>query len=215
VSIQNRSFSDAISDGDSQECQQLDTAIELYLPNARRACCGWHVAVKGWSRHCPSKKSVHQSYQACYDHLTSYIKQWIFSWMLPGYCETEEEYQVSKALLIDFVLSKQVLEVCGGDTMIQNCIAQLITHYVLIYEEQFVFYLHKSLCHFNEYSNCAHMGTNNGAKSHGALLLPSHTILQAKTMVFQAKMKCKEIFVLDEKNMHSKSFGQTHPQQLI
>ena len=70
--------------------------------------------------------------------------------MLPGYCETEEEYQVSKALLIDFVLSKQVLEVCGGDTMIQNRIAQFITHYVLIYEEQFVFYLHKSLCHFNE-----------------------------------------------------------------
>jgi hypothetical protein len=83
-----------ISDGDSQECQQLDTAIELYLPNARRTRCGWHVAVKGWSRHCPSNKSLDRQYQARYDHLSSYIKRWIFSWRLPHYCETEEEYHV-------------------------------------------------------------------------------------------------------------------------
>jgi hypothetical protein len=56
--------------------------------------------------------------------------------------------------------------------------------------------------HFNEYNNCAHEGTNFGAKSHAAQLLPSHTILKAgKTMVFQAAIKCKEIFVEAEKNI--------------
>jgi hypothetical protein len=201
-----------ISDGDSQECQQLDTAIDLYLPNARRARCGWHVAVKGWSRHCPSKTSVDRQHQARYDNLSSYIKRWIFSWMLPGYCETEQEFRISKALLIEFVLSKQVLEVCGGDTMIQRRIATFLTGYVLIYEEHFVFYRRKSVYHFNEYNNCAHEGTNFGAKSHAAQLLPSHTILQAgKTMVFQAAIKCKEIFVEAEKNMHSQKLWSDTP----
>jgi hypothetical protein len=126
-----------------------------------------------------------------------YIKRRIFSWMLPGYCETEEEYQITKALLIEFVLSKQVLEVCGGDTTKQHRIANFLTGYVLIYEEQFVFYRRKALRHFNEYNNCAHEGTNFGTKSHAAQLLPSHTILQAgKTMVFQAALVSEWVLVM-------------------
>jgi hypothetical protein len=83
---------------------------------------------------------------------------------------------------------------------------------VLIYEEHFVFYRRKSVYHFNEYNNCAHEGTNFGAKSHAAQLLPSHTILQAgKTMVFQAAIKCKEIFVEAEKNMHSQKLWSDTP----
>jgi hypothetical protein len=97
-----------------------------------------------------------------------------------------------------------VLEVCGGDTTIQHRIANFLTGYVLIYEEQFVFYRRKTLRHFNEYNNCAHEGTNFGTKSYAAQLLPSHTIA-GKTMVFQAAMKCKEIFVEAEKTMHNQS----------
>jgi hypothetical protein len=202
-----------ISDGDSQECQQLDAAIATYLQNAMRGRCGWHVVVKGMARHCPSKNSLDRQFQTRYEHLLTSIQRWMFSWMLPLYCETEEEYNISKALLFDFISSKQVLHnVCGGDAMIPKRLLIFITNYVLIYEEQFVFYRRKSLRHFNEYNNCAHEGTNFGAKAHSAQLLPSHTIFQAaKTMVFHAAMKCKEIFVEAEKNLKSQKLWSDTP----
>jgi hypothetical protein len=132
--------------------------------------------------------------------------------MQPSFCETEEEYKVSKALLMDFLFSKQVFDACGGDTKIQQRISNFVTGYVLIYEEQFVFYRRKTLRHFNEYTNCAHEGTNKGAKAHAAQLLPSHTIFQAaKTLVFQSAMKCKEIFVEAEKNMQGQKLWSETP----
>jgi len=200
-----------VSDGDNQECQQLDAALDLYLPNARRGRCGWHVVVKGMARHCPPKKMLHTRFHSGYDNLLTYIKKWIFSWMQPGFCETQEEYDLSKAFLIDFILSKNVLHTCGGDAAIPRRILDFITNYVLIYEDSYVFFRRKSIRHFNEYTNCAHEGTNHGTKSHAAQLLPSHTIFQAaKTMVFQSAIKCKELFVQAEKNMqHQKLWTNT------
>jgi hypothetical protein len=46
----------------------------------------------------------------------------MFSWAQPSYCETEEEYFLSKALFMKFVASRQVREVLGlgvGDAIIK------------------------------------------------------------------------------------------------
>ncbi len=202
-----------ISDGDNQECQQLDGAIDLYLPNARRGRCGWHIVVKGIARHCPPKKALHCKYHARYEHFLNYVKKWIFSWMQPGFCETEQEYDVSKALLMDFIMSEKVVnDVCGGESSIPRRIMEFITNYVLIYEDQFLFYRRKNIRHFNEYTNCAHEGTNFGAKAHSAQLLPSLSIFQsAKTMLFQSAIKCKEIFLQAERNMERQKLWTNTP----
>lgn len=42
-----------ISDGDSQEIQQLDNAITLFLPIIVRVRCGWHIIFMGWRAHMP------------------------------------------------------------------------------------------------------------------------------------------------------------------
>ena len=42
-----------ISDGDSQEIQQLDNAISLFLPNILRVRCGWHIVSWDGKLICP------------------------------------------------------------------------------------------------------------------------------------------------------------------
>ena len=39
-----------ITDGDSQECTQLDSAIQLVFTNAKRRRCSWHAVFKGFER---------------------------------------------------------------------------------------------------------------------------------------------------------------------
>ena len=37
-----------ISDGDAQEYNQLDNAIQKYFPHIVRARCGWHIVDRSW-----------------------------------------------------------------------------------------------------------------------------------------------------------------------
>ena len=41
-----------MTDGDSQEMQQVDFAIATFLVNAVCTRCGWHLVNQGWKRHC-------------------------------------------------------------------------------------------------------------------------------------------------------------------
>jgi len=40
-----------ITDGDAQEIQQLDNAINLFLPHVLRVRCGWHLVHQGLNIH--------------------------------------------------------------------------------------------------------------------------------------------------------------------
>jgi hypothetical protein len=42
------------------------------------------------------------------------VYKWLFSWAQPEYCETEEEYFVSKALFLMFVQSNPVKDLFGS-----------------------------------------------------------------------------------------------------
>ena len=37
-----------ITDGDSQEKNQLDAAIDEFFPQAKRVRCGYHIVKRGW-----------------------------------------------------------------------------------------------------------------------------------------------------------------------
>ena len=39
-----------ISDGDSCECNQIDAAIKLFMPNVIRVRCGWHIIDRGMDK---------------------------------------------------------------------------------------------------------------------------------------------------------------------
>lgn len=39
-----------ISDGDSCECNQIGAAIKLFMPNAIRVRCGWHIINRGMDK---------------------------------------------------------------------------------------------------------------------------------------------------------------------
>ena len=42
-------------------------------------------------------------------HFINILKFWLYSWMHPGFCKTEEDYHVSKACLFSFLQSPRVL----------------------------------------------------------------------------------------------------------
>lgn len=79
-----------MKDGDPQQHNEIKRVMASYLKNAADAACGWHIIHQGWKRHCPGIMSVpdKEKWRAVGDH----IKNWIYSWMRPGYCETEEEF---------------------------------------------------------------------------------------------------------------------------
>ena len=50
-----------ISDGDSQEIQQSDNEIAMFLPKILRFRCGWHIVFMGWKAHIPTVNMMHNS----------------------------------------------------------------------------------------------------------------------------------------------------------
>ena len=109
-----------ITDGDSQETTQLDFAISEKLTGLFRVRCGWHIIEKGWQKHCPGERSVETSKRVAYKILIKTIKNWLYSWMRPGFCESEDEYHVSKVLFYHYMNSDAVLNICGGNEAIQK-----------------------------------------------------------------------------------------------
>ena len=104
-----------LADGDPQQANEIIGAIESYAVNARRGSCAWHIVHMGWKRNARNESCLPTN-PATMRQKFSVMKQiicaWIYSWMCPGYCETEEEYNVSKTLLFAFLQSKVVYNVC-------------------------------------------------------------------------------------------------------
>jgi hypothetical protein len=118
-----------VTDGDSQEISQLDDAATKFFPNAHRIRCSWHIIDRGWAKKVKvplggkscRKRALHLKGNSRRPGLqlnelnktARTIYRWMFSWAQPSYCETEEEYFVSKALFMMFVRSTQVKDILG------------------------------------------------------------------------------------------------------
>ena len=99
-----------ISDGDAQEYNQLDNAIQKYFPDIVRIRCGWHIVDRSWLRHFLKHENFPEEVtQKNYDTVKKTVKSWIYSWMKQG-CETLEEYRLSKYLLYKYLQSKPVVD---------------------------------------------------------------------------------------------------------
>jgi hypothetical protein len=104
---------------------------------------------------------------------TATIYRRMFSWAQPSYCETEEEYFLSKALFMKFVALRQVREVLGwgvGDAIIKFARESVIPH-----EERMAYFNQHDLLHLKTHMNCGPKGPNNGMK-HCATVFPLSSI---------------------------------------
>ena len=167
-----------ISDGDSQEFGQIDNAIRKYLPHLFRTRCGWHIIEKGWQRKMIDSKCFPKKSEF-YDKVAHQIKSWMYSWMKDS-CESKEEYEYSKSLLIKYVQS---------DYIKKNLGELFIDSFLLFFRQNiepleafYVFYLRKDLRHYGEYSNSIHEGTNRGLKFNAAPVTPA-TRLDKTTVI--------------------------------
>jgi SWIM zinc finger len=127
------------------------------------------------------------------------IRQWLWSWSQAA-CEMEEEYNLSKALLLAYLSSSndvkdafahKVKEVTDAaiDSIFTFVVKNVETH-----EEFFLFYLRKSILAFETNSNSAHEGTNNALKYHAAKASPQYSLAMCtENLCYQAKEKAEAI----------------------
>jgi len=93
--------------GDAQYCHQIDHAINLLCPHVKRIQCGWHVIDRGWDRHGPTSNNYDD--KLSFQTITSNVRDWMFSWCSSS-VETEEEFNISKQLFVQYVCSKDVID---------------------------------------------------------------------------------------------------------
>ena len=83
-----------LTDGDSQECSQLDCALVDVFTNAVRRRCGWHIVDRGWFRSLPANLGIMKQdpkFKEVVD-LIGLVKGWLYSLMKD--IETEKEYKM-------------------------------------------------------------------------------------------------------------------------
>ena len=156
-----------ISDGDSQEFHQIDTAIIAFSPSIHRIRCGWHVLDRGWERHGPSSRDYEN--KVAYREISSIVKNWMYSWCSSS-AETEEEHLVSKALFEQFVYSDRVMKTLG--TSYSKKVLNFFRLYVEPILPYMVFYKRKHIRHFDYYSNVKLESTYSGIKTGSTPVTP-------------------------------------------
>ena len=109
-----------------------------------------------------------------YENVSKHLKLWIYSWMRPGCCETEDEYKVSKLMFLKFLNSEQIRLTLGS--LFIDKVEDFLKKNVESYEKNFLFYLRKHHRHFDEYVNSLHEGTNNAIRSSAAACTPNMNI---------------------------------------
>lgn len=132
-----------MKDGDPQQHNEIKRAMTEYLQNAADAACGWHIVHQGFKRHCPGKNAVGPDCEKMWELFSDHVKKWIYSWMRPGYCESEEEYAVSKELLFRYISSPSGLKAAGGNQQHIDRVKNWVRSVVSSHETLFLHYLRK------------------------------------------------------------------------
>jgi len=91
--------------------------------------------------------SVSRYNRSKFKSLVRKIQQWMYSWMKPKYVEDDDEYKISKFLLIQFVCSGAVLNAVDSKLHIVLSILQFIRGHVFVHEGLYLYYLRKKVRH--------------------------------------------------------------------
>ena len=208
-----------VTDGDSQETSQLDNAIDVFFPQAKRIRCIWHLVDRGMATgfpNCQVRKNAQdlamRRVRENHDKAESQVKQFLWSWAEPA-CETEEEFRLSSALFLQLLDSDQfaaAMQTTGAVNQVKDFYVSRIYPHL----DHIVFYKRKHLLHFDTNSNSAHEGTNRGMKSHAAPTNPQHTLSKAtKVLTHQACLKSLSLQSDLARKINSKTLWSEQPTQ--
>ena len=137
-----------MKDGDNQQRNEIIGALRNVFPNTIEGDCGYHIVHSTWVKYVPGKTTLTTRNHELYDNMKSKIQKWVYSWMKPSYVEDEEEYKISKFLLIQFISSSAVLRACEGKLGLVMAMLKWLRGYVLVWESLFLFYLRKNCRNF-------------------------------------------------------------------
>ena len=201
-----------ITDGDTQQINQLDTALTKYFPNAVRVRCGWYVCNRTFDRHGPRIENYVSPH--AFDLILSNCMGFVYSWMKPS-CETKIQYMTSKYLFWRYLHSTFVRNTVGENFV--AIVTSLVRNYIEVVEDHFVFYKRKKLRNFDAYSNSCHEGTNNSIKhtvggTKGSNLLD----VSSKKLTFMAEMKYTQSRIkFEQQNISTKVWNPMYCAQYL
>ena len=183
-----------ITDGDSEEYEQLDMAIDEYMPCVFRQRCGWHLVEKGWQNRVLGVLSFTEEYRGFYYKVVKQLKGWMYSWMKLS-CETKSEYDYSFNVFKKFVVSQEIKEKLTE--AFSQSVLLFLKNNLQTQEAHYVMYRKIFRRHYEEYSNSIHEGTNRGLKYNAAPVTPGtrldHSlIIMTKNGHRNAKKKKKQ-----------------------
>ena len=155
-----------VSDGDIHQTSILDLAIERLYKNAVRIPCAWHLV----DRPMNERRGRFHLQQGVSKYFLMwfmrFLQTWLYSWMRPsGGVYREEEFKISKAILLTFIESKDLKTkfTPAGVATIKDYVL-----HVLGSEHQFKSITFADVFALELYSNSSHEGTNKGIKYDGA-----------------------------------------------
>jgi hypothetical protein len=143
----------AMTDGDSHEFSELDKAIKKYFVNATRGRCAWHIIDKGWKRYGINERIVAPDRRFVLKQALNTILNWLYVFCKAGGCEDEEEYVLSKSLLLAYIHNHVAKAIAvGSDKQVTqvDTILKFLNSHVFVHEEHFIFYPRKKVLHFDE-----------------------------------------------------------------
>ena len=155
-----------ICDGDPQQNMELRISIPLLFPNAKMGGCSFHLFVIGWNRHVFAfPRYSNQSKKDAWNGFKRRMLAWMFSWARPGYCETKEEYEISKRLLLECLTSKHALAMAGGDEYLIASVVTFVKKFVFTNESVYLHCCRSDTFCLDAHCSSPQEGTNNGLKA--------------------------------------------------
>ena len=145
-----------MKDGDPQQRNEVIGSLMTVFTHAIEGGCGFHIVNMGWIRHVPAMSLINKSGQDRWKTIVRKIQGWLYSWMRPGYVEDDEEYQLSKYLLMMFIASAPVLSAAEGKLYMITGIMKFLNGYVFVYETLFLHYKRKHVRYFYTAHSSAH-----------------------------------------------------------
>lgn len=175
-------------DGDAQQRTKLIEAINKHMPNAMHSTCAYHLVTQKWWGKVP-KSSIPKKLWGAFERLWKFVHNWLLSFFRPGYCESREEYEMSKKILYFFLYSKEVRRVLSSKLNFAKVI-QWIRNSVLTRENEFLYFQRKGQRYYFQITNSPHEGTNFAAKHSSGGVMGCHTMTQAgKNLSLQGAIK--------------------------
>ena len=138
------------------------------------------------------------------------LYRWMFSWSQAGFCNTEDEYVMSKMLFLKYLQSPMIVKEIGHSNV--ERILLFLRHSIFPVEEKMVYWKCRHLFHLNIHTNCAHEGVNSGMKHCLLSVKPQHSLAQAaQILTTNAKIKQHNTDIEVCSEMHHKKLWLGSP----